>query len=54
MVGSSTFGAGGGAARQGTRVSVVDSGDHVHPNDAGSHAMAQAIDLSFFQTEGVP
>ena len=25
-----------------------DSGDHVHPNDAGNRAMAEAIDLSFF------
>jgi len=25
-----------------------DSGDHVHPNDAGNTAMAEAIDLSFF------
>lgn len=25
-----------------------DSGDHVHPNDAGNHAMADAIDLSVF------
>ena len=25
-----------------------DSGDHVHPNDAGNAAMARAIDISFF------
>jgi lysophospholipase L1-like esterase len=25
-----------------------DSGDHVHPNDAGNRAMAEAVDLSFF------
>jgi lysophospholipase L1-like esterase len=27
----------------------LDSGDHVHPNDAGYKAMADAIDLNFFQ-----
>ena len=26
-----------------------DSGDHVHPNDAGNEAMADAVDLSVFQ-----
>jgi len=26
-----------------------DSGDHLHPNDAGYQAMADAIDLSVFQ-----
>ena len=26
-----------------------DSGDHVHPNDAGYQAMADAIDLSLFR-----
>jgi lysophospholipase L1-like esterase len=26
-----------------------DSGDHVHPNDAGTRAMAEAIDLSVFE-----
>lgn len=32
-----------------------DSGDHVHPNDAGNRAMAEAIDLSFFDDqEGKP
>jgi lysophospholipase L1-like esterase len=25
-----------------------DSGDHLHPNDAGYHAMAEAVDLSLF------
>lgn len=25
-----------------------DSGDHIHPNDAGNHAMADAIDLASF------
>jgi len=28
-----------------------DSGDHVHPNDAGYHAMAEAVDLSLFDKE---
>jgi lysophospholipase L1-like esterase len=27
---------------------AYDSGDHMHPNDAGYQAMAEAIDLSFF------
>ncbi|MDN4074360.1 SGNH/GDSL hydrolase family protein [Fictibacillus terranigra] len=26
-----------------------DSGDHLHPNDAGYHAMAEAIDLTLFR-----
>jgi lysophospholipase L1-like esterase len=26
-----------------------DSGDHLHPNDAGYLAMAEAIDLSLFR-----
>ena len=26
-----------------------DSGDHIHPNDAGNHAMAEAIDLKLFR-----
>ena len=26
-----------------------DSGDHLHPNDAGSEAMAAVIDLKFFE-----
>lgn len=28
---------------------AYDSGDHLHPNDAGYAAMADAFDLSFFQ-----
>src|SRR5699024_12722362 len=27
-----------------------DSGDHLHPNDAGYKAMAEAVDLSMFKT----
>ena len=29
-------------------VPIYDCGDHVHPNDAGYSAMANAIDLSLF------
>jgi lysophospholipase L1-like esterase len=29
--------------------SAFDSGDHLHPNDAGYRAMADAIDLKLFQ-----
>jgi lysophospholipase L1-like esterase len=28
---------------------AYDSGDHLHPNDAGYQAMADAIDLSLFR-----
>jgi lysophospholipase L1-like esterase len=28
-----------------------DSGDHLHPNDAGYRAMADAIDLSLFEVD---
>jgi hypothetical protein len=28
-----------------------DSGDHVHPNDLGHRAMADAIDLKFFRQD---
>jgi hypothetical protein len=28
---------------------VYDSGDHLHPNDAGYKAMAAAIDLQVFR-----
>jgi lysophospholipase L1-like esterase len=31
-----------------------DSGDHLHPNDAGYRAMADAIDLRLFMTGGTP
>jgi lysophospholipase L1-like esterase len=31
---------------------AFDSGDHVHPNDAGYQAMVESIDLSLFQTSG--
>jgi lysophospholipase L1-like esterase len=27
---------------------AYDSGDHLHPNDAGYQAMANAVDLSLF------
>jgi len=27
---------------------AYDSGDHLHPNDAGYQAMADAVDLSLF------
>jgi lysophospholipase L1-like esterase len=29
--------------------SDYDSGDHLHPNEAGSKAMGQAVDLSMFE-----
>jgi lysophospholipase L1-like esterase len=29
-----------------------DSGDHLHPNDAGYEAMAEAVDLNLFQGRG--
>jgi lysophospholipase L1-like esterase len=29
-----------------------DFGDHLHPNDAGSQAMANAIDLGLFDDDG--
>jgi lysophospholipase L1-like esterase len=31
---------------------AFDSGDHLHPNDAGYQAMANAIDLRLFKTDG--
>ena len=30
---------------------AYDSGDHVHPNDAGYRAMAEPIDLSLFWSD---
>lgn len=30
-----------------------DSGDHLHPNDAGYKAMAEAVDLSIFRSPGI-
>jgi lysophospholipase L1-like esterase len=32
-------------------VPAYDSGDHLHPNDAGYQAMANAIDLRLFRTD---
>jgi lysophospholipase L1-like esterase len=31
---------------------AYDSGDHLHPNDAGYQAMADAVDLSLFNVQG--
>jgi lysophospholipase L1-like esterase len=33
---------------------AYDSGDHLHPNDAGTQAMADAVDLSLLLTRGRP
>ena len=33
---------------------AYDSGDHLHPNDAGYEAMANAIDLSLFTPCDIP
>ena len=33
---------------------LYDGGDHLHPNDAGYKAMADAIDLALFRVEPVP
>jgi len=30
---------------------AYDSGDHLHPNDAGYQAMADAVDLSLFRAD---
>jgi lysophospholipase L1-like esterase len=32
--------------------SEFDSGDHLHPNDAGYKAMGESIDLSLFKPAG--
>jgi len=37
------------AAHPAAIASAFDSGDHLHPNDAGYKAMADAIDLKLFQ-----
>ena len=34
-------------------LSQYDSGDHLHPNDAGYQAMANAIDLALFKAAPV-
>jgi hypothetical protein len=31
---------------------AFDSGEHLHPNDLGMHAMANAIALELFHTPG--
>jgi lysophospholipase L1-like esterase len=36
-------------AQPGRFLAVYDSGDHLHPNDAGYKAMADAVDLSLFK-----
>ena len=36
-------------AQPGTMKAEYDSGDHLHPNDAGYKAMGEAVDLSLFQ-----
>ncbi len=33
-------------------LAAYDSGDHLHPNDAGYRAMANAVDLRLFQRDG--
>ena len=35
--------------QEGRFLPQYDSGDHLHPNDAGYRAMADAIDLSLFK-----
>ena len=35
-------------AQPGTMLAAYDSGDHLHPNDAGHKAMGKAVDLSLF------
>jgi lysophospholipase L1-like esterase len=36
-------------AKPGAFNAVYDSGDHLHPGDAGYEAMANSIDISLFQ-----
>ncbi len=36
-------------ARPAAMAAPYDSGDHLHPNDAGYRAMGEAIDLKLFQ-----
>ncbi len=39
-------------ANPGRMLAAYDSGDHLHPNDAGYQAMANAIDLKLFRGSG--
>jgi lysophospholipase L1-like esterase len=39
----------GDPAQPGKLLAAYDSGDHLHPNDAGHKAMGEAIDLSLFR-----
>jgi lysophospholipase L1-like esterase len=33
---------------------AYDSGDHLHPGDAGNRAMAEAVDLEVLEVRGRP
>ena len=43
------FAPGGGGDLATRLMAQYDSGDHLHPNDAGYEAMAKAIDLALFK-----
>ena len=36
-------------AQPGVMAAAYDSGDHLHPNDAGYRAMGEAVELGLFQ-----